>query len=261
MLTMTCCSKVKIRDGLEAKICQCIYNKHDSIGIDIKKELLKYEQHLIENACLIDTTGKSYIQVFEVIARENASPFNTDYSIDGLSLQSIVGYGECFYSQKESPELAHSNSKMKELYSSYDSIASSGDISPSKIALILITVLDASDFDKELFRIHALHTFYFTTNPRTRAGTYSLPASDKPFIQLTINSDQEIHLNNTLTPLDSLKDRVNQITKTYSEDELANFYVQLTVDNEVKMGVVTEVKRQLRETKALRIEYKTKDSN
>jgi len=42
------------------------------------------------------------------------------------------------------------------------------------------------------------------------------------------------------------------------EDELKNYIIRMSLDKDVRMGLVIDVKQQLREAKALQIKYKTK---
>ena len=179
---MACSSKTDKQDDFETEICQCVYSKYDSIGIDLKDELLKYEQHLIDNKFLTDKTGQSYIKIFKTIANQNDNPITTDYSIDNLTPQTFILFSKCFYSKKDDPKLSTSNSKIKKLYIVYDSIATLGNINPSIVATALLTVLDANDFEKEFYRIYALHTFYFTSKPTIDLGKHSHHSSDKPVI-------------------------------------------------------------------------------
>ena len=161
------------QDVFEVEICQCIYDKYDSIGIDLKSGLLKYEQYLVDHNFLSDTTGQSYIQVFRTIIRENDipsiqennMPTSTNYPDNIFTQETSVLFSKCFYSKRGDSNLERSNSKIKELYSAFDNISASAFISPSKVSDALLTVLDAKDFSKEIYKMYALHTFYMTARP------------------------------------------------------------------------------------------------
>lgn len=235
------CSRKNNQDEFESAICQCVYDKYDSVGIDLKKELLLFEKHLVDNEFLIDTTGHGYIQAYKVIAKEDDIPVVADYTINGLIPQDFVHYRKCFYSLKGDSALKRSESKVQELYRIFDTTTVFEDSLLSRISLGLLKVLDADDFEKDFYKMYALHTFYFTANSAAELNNYA----SGPVINMFLTADQKIYIDSLLVPLDRVASKIRRIKLGFSEEELANCTVRLNIDKDTKMGLVADVKEQL----------------
>jgi len=235
----------------EKEICRCIDYKYDSLGMDFKGELLQYEQHLVEKELLADTTGQSYVRIFQAAAKENKIPVATNYSIDGLTVNTFGHFVQCLYANRDDRGRRNSGSKINGLFRVSDSINATGNVTPAILAEAMLTVLDAADFEKDFYRMYALSMFYLADNSRVDND------SGDQTIDLTITKDEEIFLNDQLIPLDSVAVKINALTKDFSEEEMANHFIRMRVDPQVKMGLVVDVKEQLRAAKKLRVQYST----
>ena len=71
------------QDALVEKITfECYCEPFEKVGVDINKELYKYETHLINHGFLKDRSGKSYIKFFENVVKSNKLAAITLDSID-----------------------------------------------------------------------------------------------------------------------------------------------------------------------------------
>ena len=252
---IACGSPSNRPDQFEKSILDCIYHVHDSMGIDLKSELLAFERNLVDNDQLADSTGLSYVKIIEQIVENNASPIISDYSIESLNARTLLAFGKCFNSKRDDPNIAGSNSNIELIYNAHDSILTSDNVKPSVLSQALLSILEADDFNNEFYKIYALYVLYVASNAQ---NFDLLPLSDGPIIELSINEDQEIFLNGRLTVLDSLSAQILAITQGYSDEELKMYTTRLTVNKAVKMGIVSDIKQQLRDLNAKQIVYRTK---
>jgi len=250
---ISCSAQTDKQDKFENQICDCVDSSYDSIGVDFKQELLDFEKHLIETDQLENSDGESYYKIFKTIVAKGDIPIKTDYSIDKFTPDNFVIYAKCFYSQFDNPKLEDSDSKLKDLYRDFKRLSGSGNINPKSAAEVIINVLDADDFEKELYKFYALNTFYYTASTN---GFTSF--NDTEVIEIDITENQDVFLNGIKVDIDSISNKIIEITSEYSDEEKEKYRINLTVDKDVKMGVVTDVKLQLREANALRINYKAK---
>lgn len=252
-ILISCSVQTDKQDNFENQICDCVDSSYFSIGVDFKKELLDFEKHLIESDQLENSDGESYFKIFKTIVEKGDIPITTDYSIDKFTPDNFVIYAKCFYSQLDNPKLEDSDSKLKDLYYNFSRLTGSGNINPKSAAEVIINTLVADDFEKELYKFYALHTFYYTSSTN---GLTSF--NDPKMIEIVITENQDVFLNGIQVEIDSIAKKITKITSEYSNEERENYRINLTVDKDVKMGIATDVKLQLRQTNAMRINYRAK---
>lgn len=154
-------------DDFESQILDCIYLKYDSIGLNFKLELLKFEDYLIETNQLKDNSGKSYTEIFKKIKTENKIPLFIDlkeFTIDKNNTNNFHFFSKCFYSKINNEKLKKSNSKIKSIYNLMKSNSTFANDSLSNFAKGLLMILNENDLEEEFYRIWALNTFYFTAD-------------------------------------------------------------------------------------------------
>ena len=250
---ISCSAQLDKQDKFENQICDCVDSSYDSIGVNFKQELNGFEKYLIESDQLENSNGESYYKIFKTIVANGDIPIKTDYSIDKFTPENFGLYAKCFYSQFDNTKLEASDSKLKDLYHDFKRLSGSGNINPKSAAEVIVNVLDADDFDKELYKFYALHTFYYTASVN---GFSSF--NDTKTIEIDITEKQEVFLEGVQVEIDSIANLIAKLTSNFTEEELENYRISLTVDKNVKMGVVTDVKIQLRKANALRINYRAK---
>lgn len=245
LLTTLCCLVVlscstQKHDIFEEKICDCVDKSYDSININFDNEMLKFEEYLINTKQLESSDGKSYYKIFNKIALTGEVPFKRDFDLKISKRENIVLYSKCFYSQINNPEIKNANSKIKALYDGYSELTFSNDINPSSIAKVIIRVLDPSDFNKEIYKFFALNTF----NQMSLFNSYLEKKTQKE-IELVVTDNHEIIINGEFVEIDSIENKIRNLLSTYTIDEKKNYIVNLFVENNVKIGIVKQIKNEL----------------
>lgn len=74
---------------VEKQLFECLVSSSEILGIDLKKELFDFENHLIEIGILKDNSGNSYYQIYKHIEKEGDINFSFNYSfLDTIRLHS-----------------------------------------------------------------------------------------------------------------------------------------------------------------------------
>ena len=246
-----CFSQERSMDSFEQSICECIEQQFDSIGIDFNAELLKFEEYLIEKGELKDSSGKSYYKIFQETAKNGSVPIYADYPIEGLTIENFALYSKCFHGQKNNEQLLESDSKLNALYRAFTHLAKKGNFYASSVAEEITKVLKPKDFEKEIYRFYALHTFYYTANN-------NIPTHKKRiryFASIYINSNHEVYLNDSLTPIDSIAVEINHLRNLNSITELDTVNIRLFAEPEVNISVLSDVKNELKKVRPQKLYY------
>ena len=151
---------------IEDQLIQCLYETSNNIGIDFKKELLRYEKHLIKTGVLNDNSGKSYYEIYEEIEKTGDVNFFSDYSLidtlrlktDSLNIQNIIFEG-LKLSEKIKDSEDYKKSNLYKLSCVMDSINNLNNINASVIAKAIIKILSPEDFQHDYYKMTTLWTF------------------------------------------------------------------------------------------------------
>ncbi len=112
----------------------------------------------------------------------------------------------------------------------------------------------------KLFTPATIVLIFFTIFSSNAQSKYpEIIGTETKNIDLRIAKKNKIYLNNQLTPIDSVGVKIFKLTVNFSESDRANYIVNLIVENEVKIGILSDVKRHLRQVNATRINYKSRD--
>jgi len=76
-LTINSCSGQDY--SIESKHFDCIVKTSSELGVDLKKELSDFEEHLIESGVLADNSGESYYKIYEIIKETGDINFAFQY--------------------------------------------------------------------------------------------------------------------------------------------------------------------------------------
>lgn len=79
-----------------------------------------------------------------------------------------------------------------------------------------------------------------------------------PAFQAQYGTDSRIQLNDTFSTIDDIRDFIAASRESMSEADRPLMTVNLKVDENVRMGIVTDVKQELRRCSALKIMYSTR---
>lgn len=250
LLVLTSCNlSTTKQDHFETSLCKCIYEEYRFRGVDLKNEFQRYETYLVDNQALEDRTGKSYIQLFKDISQGNKIELLKGYLIENLNPRHYTLYDNCI-STVSNEELYSSNSKIKELHHLLDSAESLAYYELPIIARRIQSVTDASDFKKELYQLYALYTFY--TIAYRKYEMESVP----PVIKINVMRDGRVKINDVFTPVEDITKTIKLLKQDFSKAHQSTYSVELSIDKDVKMGVLASVRQELREANALRVNYK-----
>ncbi len=73
-------------------------------------------------------------------------------------------------------------------------------------------------------------------------------------------TEPRIQLNDQFEPVSSIKQFINSEREARDEAEIPLMTTSLKVDKETKMGIITDIKYELRQSQALRLNYSTRRS-
>jgi len=79
-----------------------------------------------------------------------------------------------------------------------------------------------------------------------------------PAFQAQYGTDARIQLNDTFSTIEDIRDFIAASRESMSEADRPLMTVTLKVDEDVRMGIVTDVKQELRRCSALKIMYSTR---
>ncbi|WP_046756180.1 hypothetical protein [Kordia jejudonensis] len=138
---------------LETQYMNCMYGIFEDNGVKLQKLIKKAEQQLIDTKLLKDTSGESYIALFQNI--EEAVKGNmgnleiSDYVIKGMSNnKKIKEYMECMNGLMESAEFKESK------LSKFIQLSSSGNNNPDlkTLANKLLAIFEPKDFSNDFYK-------------------------------------------------------------------------------------------------------------
>jgi len=233
----------------------CIYDKYDSIEIDIKNEMYFFEKYLINSAQLKDSTGQSYIDIFKIISNTDSFPITSNYFIKNFKVQYYDIIDQCrfnIYSHQDFDSLRFQ--KSINFSEALDSIKNTNDLKPSIVADCFLSNFDESDFSNSTFKFLTLYNFYFITNPHIfqEYTNHYLPT-----IEILIGNDSVVYINDEKKNINDLAYEILKLRNTFSEKGKLNYEILLIIDSNTKMGIVTDIKKQLRKANVKKIRYRT----
>lgn len=233
----------------ETQITDSIYKNFNDIGIDLKTELLNYEDHLLKSNQLSDNSGESYLNVFKQMAEDGIFPIQGDYEIKKLNSITYRLFTKGFYSVINNDEFQKSKSKVKKLQDEFRQFVLKGSVSLQGVAGIIVKVLNENDFEREIFRMYALHTFYFL-------GYFNKNEIEQVnHANFYVTKENSVLLDGIITPLDSIPVKMHDIRTKHKLQETDTCRINLVVEGEVKMGFILKLKRELKKCGALKIFY------
>ena len=89
--------------------------------------------------------------------------------------------------------------------------------------------------------------------------SYIYIGEPKKSFQRTYGTEPRIQLNDAFATPNDIRDFIASEREKLSESERPKMTTSLKVDSDTKMGIVTEVKQELRKASALKINYSTRE--
>ncbi|MDD2797014.1 MAG: hypothetical protein PHV20_00320 [Bacteroidales bacterium] len=106
----------------------------------------------------------------------------------------------------------------------------------------------------------ALQVNLLTSNAQTidtqiyqNTGTNRNADIVKKHINIDVLKSNEICLNGKLVTIDKIVSKIKNVTFDYSVADKATFIINLTIDKDIKMGVIADIKAQLKKANASRV--------
>lgn len=88
--------------------------------------------------------------------------------------------------------------------------------------------------------------------------TYIYVGQPKEYLQSVYGSEPKIQLNDAFASLKDIQDFIFTEIDAINEAERSQMTVSIKADEEVKMGLITDIKQELRKAEALKINYSTR---
>ena len=95
---------------------------------------------------------------------------------------------------------------------------------------------------------------------RKDLSSYIQIGTPMPQYQSLYGTDSRIQLNDSFKTINDIRDFIAAERETLSESDRQLMTINLKVDKETRMGIVTDVKQELRRTSALKIMYQANDA-
>ncbi|OJV21473.1 MAG: biopolymer transporter ExbD [Bacteroidetes bacterium 41-46] len=90
---------------------------------------------------------------------------------------------------------------------------------------------------------------------RKDLAAYIYVGSPMPHLQAQFGTDSRIQLNDSFKTVDDIRDFIAAERETLSEGDRQWMTVSIKADENVRMGIITDIKQELRRTSALKIMY------
>jgi biopolymer transport protein ExbD len=234
-------------ERIETKLMNCFYENYEDQGIEFKNAISDFEKLLISEKILNDSTGKSYVAVFEKIVSDNDFRFIPTKSF----LDMIIDIG---LPNKEPLKVCQSEilksskneiNKVTELQTVLDSIKISGNFSPSTIANGILSVLNEKDFELDYYKMSVFSLFdtisYSTEDGINRKlpelkedGTeYDLSKA----LNIYFKGKSQIFVDDKLVTIEELK----KLIRAYESKNKSESIISLKNDSETMYKTYIEV--------------------
>ena len=152
---------------IEKITLECYCEPFEKVGVDIIKELDKYETHLIQNGFLKDRSGRSYLTYFKNVVKSNRLSAVSLDSIKSAIVKAdfLTNYNkECVLRKFEDQGNLLDNiflktTKLHKLSVVLKSINYEEQFF-SSYANEILQILDEEDFEKPLYKTYFLHMIF-----------------------------------------------------------------------------------------------------
>lgn len=212
---------------VEDKLMNCLYQSYEDNGTKFKKTLTEFEQLLINEKILKDSSGKSYVAIFEKIIEENDFNYNPSKSFFDLIMAIGIPQSESFVicqSELKESEFIKSNELQKVL----DSLKESDNFSPSTVANGILTVLNSRDFELDYYKMSVFFLFDMISYVNDDGLSRKLPEiqeDDTEYdlskaINIYIDGNNQIFVNKRKVDIDQLKNALKEYEEKYKSQSI-----------------------------------------
>lgn len=227
LFSLLSCSQKSVESKIENQLLQCFYQSHQENGIDVVKIIDRLESLFINESVLKDGTGESYLQIIQNLGQ------GSQIGLGRISIKKAIdsiGYipGSIFC--RESAIILNVDSSILEgskLNRLFKIQLSSALISPAdmhNVAMDVLSILSAQDFENEFYRTAALIYLAKLSKLSALQEAKVNIQSELPEVRtinnglnilvVRVTAKNEIYVNNILTKESELK----SLVKDYLRD-------------------------------------------
>ncbi|NJL14445.1 MAG: hypothetical protein HC913_16510 [Microscillaceae bacterium] len=230
---------------IESILLDYLTKSYGEQEVDIFKEFDLLEKYLIESKSLKSSSGQSYFDFFQEIAKLNDIPATLDYdrfdNIYKLTPNRFYSV-DCFEELKKLDSSTIANSKYKQMGVAIQK-AAEDEVSPSNIAKAITSVLGPSDFDKPYYRAIALLTIAYTASPDIGLEGQLLPTQNEDLssyevMTVSTTDKNQIILNGKTITQEKLKKKLLEFVQTNK----SNHQIQFQADRETSYDFYLRIK-------------------
>lgn len=246
-LTINSCSGQDY--SIESKHFDCMVKTSSELGVDLRKELSDFEEHLIEVGVLADNSGESYFKIYEIIKETGDINFVFQYSLlDSIKAninKNNIDFNEfsadCIkLAEKTYKTKNYKRSKIYQLKVGTDSIINSGSIDPSGIASMILSVLSPKDFAHDYYKMTVL--LLLATSQDVDSGIVRKlpplpetkekePINKRNLLTVYITADNDsVMVNNKKERIEDLTEIVEKYLKSDSTDSKMPELIPINID-------------------------------
>ncbi|MBQ4821508.1 hypothetical protein [Aquimarina sp. MMG016] len=168
---------------IEKLSLECLYNSFSESGLDIKQELERYEDFLIENEFLEDKSGDSYIKFYKKVFEINYLPATRPNSLFLKIINSDFQHNynkNCFTAKMllKGEFKSYTNSKDSKVFLLLNSMTNSSkteNMSFKGYASIILDVLNKNDLEKPFYKTLLLLSIALGSNEEGHEQFTKLP--------------------------------------------------------------------------------------
>lgn len=207
----------------------CSYKSFSDNGKALKALIFEYENLLIKEKYLADSSGKSYREILQKISNGNlfdktpSKFFSVELkkiekpNLEKLqTCQEIIAKDSSFYNL----------SKLKGLEQVIINAQNSRDLQPSHIARDILKVLTEEDFELEFYKMRTFFLFSIVdTNSGLSQMLKELPKEEKKYdlskaLNVYINGNNQIFVDEEKIDIDKLKNIIKDYEKKYESESI-----------------------------------------
>ena len=256
---------------VKEKLIRCIKSikqtKFNSYEINITKTLDDYEKYLLEAKILKNTNAESYINTFNYI-RDNYAQNTSlyEYTEETFPKDTIIVNNYSSFTQDCMDEFVK---EMQQIQTEYENSAL---YEYKKQLGILIEEFIPLQSEKDENYNRTIDSSYFQTRFFKHIVLYLIYIDEFHFSEkrkqdalakfiITITKGEVIKINGEKISVNKLSDFINNEKEKFTDYEKENYIVRLKVEAKTKMGIVTDVRNEIRNSNSLRIYYSTLREN
>lgn len=234
-------------ERIEIKLQNCTYEQIPDNGKELKDEIKEFEAYLVKKKILDDNTGKSYINLYKKIEKENEVQFDYNYSftdsIQKIIITDVHKQMNCQVDLINSED--YTNTKVYKLQVVIDSIKIAGAINPSNIAGGVLSVLDEKDFKLDYYKIK---TFVLLDATNTTSEiTQTLVKEDKTnsdkALKIYLDKKSRIFIQGKSAGIKKLR----KLVRGYEAKNKSESIIVLKVERETMYRVYVDVQHAIAE--------------